>query len=143
LELQDEAEAFIAEIVKQAHWSMEQHPFKMYHLKQAEDPIVVQVSKYCRSGRPRKHCLTLELIPYWKLHGSLTVYDDILLYYNRIVILESMRSDVVDRVHEGHQGIEHCRMRVRSSVWWPGCGKEVTETVQKCLVCAKTAKQRR
>jgi len=33
-------------------------------------------------------------------------------------------------------------MRVHSSVWWLGCGK-VTETVQKCLVCAKTAKQRR
>ena len=143
LELQDEAETFIAEVVKQAHSSMEQHPLETYRLKQAEDPICAQVSKHCKSGWPRKHRLSPELIPYWKLRGSLTTHDDILLFNDRIVIPESLRADVMDRVHEGHQGIERCRMRVCSSVWWPGCGKEVTETVQKCPTCAKTAKQRR
>jgi len=76
LELQDEAETFIAKIIKQAHPSMEQHPLEMYRLKRAEDPISAQMSKYCKSGWPRKHCLTLELITYWKLRGSLTTYDE-------------------------------------------------------------------
>jgi len=76
LELQDEAETFIAKIIKQAHPSMEQHPLEMYRLKQAEDSFSAQMSKYCKSGWPRKHCLTPELITYWKLCGSLTTYDE-------------------------------------------------------------------
>lgn len=76
LELQDEAETFIAKVIKQAHPSMEQHPLEMYRLKQVEDPISAQMSKYCKSGWPRKHCLTPELITHWKLRGSLTTYDE-------------------------------------------------------------------
>ena len=84
-----------------------------------------------------------ELIPYWKLRSSLTIYDHILLFNERIVIPAAMQSDVMKTLHEGHQGVERCRMRARASVWWPGVNKQVAEMVQNCSQCAKVARQRK
>ena len=47
------------------------------------------------------------------------------------------------KIHEGHQGIERCRARVRCSVWWPGITKDTAEIVRQCPTCAREAQQRR
>ena len=69
--------------------------------------------------------------------------NHLLLYNNRIIIPTSLQKEVMKRIHEGHQGIERCRMRVRSSVWWPNISSQVTEMVKKCPKCAKMAIQRK
>ena len=99
--------------------------------------------EYCKSNWPQKHLIEPEMIPYWKLRSSLTLHDNLLLFNDRIVIPTSMQKDMLQRIHEGHQGIERCRVRARTSVWWPNINKEVTEIVQKCPECVKTARQRK
>ena len=138
LELQEEVETFISEVTKQVLPPTEQQPLETYCQKQAEDPVCSKVMEYCKSGWPRKHLLQPELIPYWKLRSSLTMCNHLLLY-NRIIIPISLQKEVMKRIHEGHQGIERCRMRVRSSVWWPNISSQVTEMVKKCPKCAKMA----
>ena len=139
IELMEDVEAFILQITKDA---TEQQSLAAYQQNQAEDEICSRVVQYCKSGWPRKHLVPCELIPYWKLRSSLTIYDHILLFNERIVIPAAMQSDVMKTLHEGHQGVELCRMRARASVWWPGVNKQVAEMVQNCSQCAKVARQR-
>ena len=143
LELQEEVETFISEVTKQVLPPTEQQPLETYCQKQAEDPVCSKVMEYCKSGWPRKHLLQPELIPYWKLRSSLTMCNHLLLYNNRIIIPTSLQKEVMKRIHEGHQGIERCRMRVRSSVWWPNISSQVTDMVKKSPKCAKMAIQRK
>ena len=56
---------------------------------------------------------------------------------NRLVIPVSMRLDVLDRIHEAHQGITKCRERTKASVWWPGLSKQLGELVNNCSTCIK------
>ena len=49
----------------------------------------------------------------------------------------SMRLDVLDELHEGHQGITKCRERAKASVWWPGLSKQLEELVNNCSTCIK------
>ena len=56
---------------------------------------------------------------------------------NRLVIPVSMRLDVLDKLHEGHQGITKCRERAKTSVWWPGLSKQLEELVNNCSTCIK------
>ena len=64
------------------------------------------------------------------------------MYGNRIVILKALQGETLAKVHIGHQGIERCRMRVATSVWWPGVS-QVHQTVEKCKECAKEAPKRK
>ena len=93
--------------------------------------------EYCKTGWPRKQVMEAELVPYWKVRSSLTVHDGLLLYNDCIVVPPLLWEETLARVHEGHQGIERCRMRAKMCVWWPDISKQLTETVAKCPECAK------
>jgi len=78
-----------------------------------------------------------ELKPYWAVQSSLTLNNSLLLYNNRIVVPSALQSETVRKIHEGHQGIEQCRQRAQSSVWWLGVTKRIAQYVQQCSVCAQ------
>ena len=48
-----------------------------------------------------------------------------------------MRIDVLDRLHDAHQGITKCRERAKTSVWWPGLSQQLKEVVKKWPTCIK------
>ena len=75
---------------------------------------------------------------FWRFRGEFTLTGTLLLYQSRIVISESMRQATLEKIHHGHQGILHCRMRVSTSVWWPGISKEMESFIKSCPVCQKT-----
>ena len=80
---------------------------------------------------------------YAPFETELTVKDGLLLRGNRLVIPASMQSDVLKKLHTGHQGIVKCRMRVRESVWWPGqVSKQLKELIDNCSECRKVSHNR-
>ena len=54
---------------------------------------------------------------------------------NRIVIPAEMQKEVLDRLHESHQGITKCRENAQSTVWWPNISKDIKDVVENCLKC--------
>ena len=60
---------------------------------------------------------------------------------NRIVIPSSLHSDMLDKLHTGHQGITKCRQRAQQSVWWPGLSKRLEELVTNCSECCRNRSQ--
>ena len=103
---------------------------------QEEDPVCRQIKTYCSEGWPDKHSVNDAMKPYWSTRGELTVVQNIILKGTRIVIPSSMRLEILDKIHEGHQGIVKCRERAKSSVWWPGLSREIQDLVQQCRTCA-------
>ena len=102
---------------------------------QEEDHVCRQIKTYCSEGWPDKHSVNDAMIPYWSTRGELTVVQNILLKGTRIVIPSSMRLQILDKIHEGHQGIAKCRERAKSSVWWPRLSREISTAVQHpCLI---------
>ena len=99
--------------------------------------------RYCQTEWPGKDSITPDELPYWKVRSSLTVHLGLLLYNHRIVVPKPLQKETMLRLHEGHQGIECCRMQAKTSVWWPGLSKELTETVAQCTVCRKYSTMRR
>ena len=92
---------------------------------------------YCTEGRPERSQLPGILKPYWAVRNELTIQQGLLMKGNRLVIPVSMRMDILERIHEGHQGIVTCRERAKISVWWPGMSKQLEELVTGCSICVK------
>ena len=63
---------------------------------------------------------------------------DNIIYKLQIVVPPNMRADILQRLHETHQGISKCRERAAASVWWPGIGKAIIELVERCQTCQRT-----
>lgn len=62
---------------------------------------------------------------------------------SRILVPQSMREDILSKIHHGHQGITKCRARARESVWWPGISTQIENFVRGCHQCIQETSNRR
>ena len=134
--LQEEAESVVELCITQLPAS--NGTVEDYWKAQVADPVCLTVIKYCQQEWPDQYNIASEIKPYWKVRGNLTVAKDSLLMYDRrIAVAKSMQRQTLEKIHTGHQGIERCRLRAKSSVWWPGISQTIANMVQQCSACAK------
>lgn len=101
-----------------------------------EDRVMQAAIVYTLTGWPdNERRVPEELKSFFHSRTLLSIVDGLLVYGNRIVVPESMRSAVLDRIHDGHQGITKCLERARLGVWWPGITADVKKTVENCHHC--------
>ena len=96
-----------------------------------------QLAVYCQIGWPEKDRVPEALKGYWSERGEITLVRGLLLKASRVIIPSCMRIEILDRLHEGHQGITKCRSRAKMSVWWPGLSRQIEDMVQGCRKCAE------
>ena len=80
------------------------------------DSVCSQVMKYCTEGWPERNRLDAMVRPYWADRAVLSTHDGLLLKGTRLVIPSSLRNGVLEKIHEGHQGVVKCRERARQAV---------------------------
>lgn len=97
-----------------------------------KDKELQTVIENIHSGWPKGSCPK-----YYHIRSELSVANGLLLRDNRIVIPHSLRPEILRRLHEGHLGIEKCKRRARSTVYWPGINKDIEIMVGKCETCNK------
>ena len=107
---------------------------KQFHKAQKDDPICSTVIRYTQNGWPARHAIKGILTKYWGEKGKLSA---VLLYGTRVVMPESLQCEILMKIHHGPQGIQRCRLRISSSVWWPGVSKLVESSVTSCPMCMK------
>ena len=103
---------------------------------QEEDEVCKQIRQYCLEGWPDKHRILISIKPYWSERGEITINQRVILKSMRILIPSAMRLEVLDKIHQGHQGITKCRERAKHAVWWPGLSRQIKDMVSSCRVCA-------
>ena len=106
--------------------------------KQLDGKICSQVITFCKLDHwPERAKKDEELRAYWLVRQDLSVQMGLLLYQCRLVIPASLQEDILQRLHQGHQGIVKCRALARESVWWPGLSKRMEKVVEACPTCEK------
>ena len=137
-----EVEGFVESITQFALPASKQR-LDIYRQAQKDDPVCAQVREYSTKHWPAKKFISADITPYWNERNDLTICNDLLMYKSRIVVPNVLREETLAKIHTGHQGIERCRMRVATSVWWPGVSQEVREVVERCKECTKEAPKRK
>ena len=82
-------------------------------------------------------CVKGPLKHYAAVASEMSVHSDLLFRNSTLVIPESLRKDIMAKLHSGHQGITKCLQQARTTLWWPGISKQLKNYVADCLVCAK------
>ena len=111
-------------------------PISMDSVKSAigKDPTLYLLRDTIYNGWPsyRKQCLE-ELWDKWNFKCDLVLEDGLILKGDRVVIPESLRAQVLESTHTGHQGETKCLLLARQSVFWPG----IRQMVKNCELCNK------
>ena len=89
-----------------------------YALAQKEDKVSTQLLKLCKTEWPAKQSLDKELKPYLDARHKISMDGklDLLLNESRIIVPLSMQASTLDKLHEGHQGIQRCRLRAQEGL---------------------------
>ena len=126
-ELNKEVNAFVDLIVK--NLPATEQCLQDIQLQQDRDLTCSQVKYYCQKGWPSMASIKAPLKPYVPVKGELSVYKGLLLRGDRIVIPPSLRQEILEKLHSGHQGTTKCYERARQSVWWPGIRSDLEDVI--------------
>ncbi|XP_014788760.1 uncharacterized protein K02A2.6-like [Octopus bimaculoides] len=48
-----------------------------------------------------------------------------------------MQTEILDKFHQGHLGMEKCKLQAKSAVYWVGVYKDIERMVFTCHICQK------
>ena len=138
--LQEEIEAFVAATL--AALPATPDCLDQFRKAQAADKTLSQVIKFCQTKWPEKPSINSSIKPYWLVHDELSVYEQLLLRGDRIVIPSCLQKEILQCLHQGHQGIVKCKLCAKYSVWWPGISKQIDHVIQCCDTCKQNFPRR-
>ena len=109
--------------------------------KTAQDRTLTDLRDVIVTGWPgSRKGLPTSLRPFWSCRDELSVEDSLVLKGERVVIPEAMRDEILERIHEGHQGHTKCKLRARECVFWPDINKDIEELTARCHICLEHAR---
>ena len=115
-----------------------QHLCSSFMRLKRQTPSAQPSSLIAKMSGPRNRTYLYSYIkPYWQARGRLTVHDNLLLYIQRMVVPASLQQKILLIIHEGHQGIQTCRLRANISIWWPVISKHIKDLIEQCPTCVK------
>ena len=99
------------------------------------------LTQQVKLGWPRKiNKVDDQIKCYWSFREDITVTDGILVKGHRIILPRSMRMNTcLKQVHEGHFGMDKCKMRMSNCCYWPNVNKEIEEMIRSCPTCLEFA----
>ena len=83
-----------------------------------------------------------ELQTYWIFREELTVEDVLILKGTRIIIPSKKHESVLKLTHEGHLGLNKCKLHTKETVNQPGLNDQLEQLVLNCVLCLKYLKSK-
>lgn len=74
-----------------------------------------------------KEEVPLSIQSYFHFRDELSVQDGLVLKGERLVVPQSMREEVKQKLHQSHLGLQGCLRRGREVVYWPGMKKQLVQ----------------
>ena len=125
-EIRDEIDLYVNEVRQQIPFSDEM--WDKFEQETIKDTELNELRRNIQQGKIKDQ--------YRGMSGRLHIMKSVIFNSNRIFVPRSMRQDMVDRVHEGHLGIEKNKRRARMCIYWPGMNTDIEE-VAKCDTWSK------
>ena len=74
---------------------------------------------------------------YWTYSEELTCLDGLLFKGEKVILPQTIKSEMLEKIHETHLGTVKCKSRARQVLFWPGMSSQIQEPVAACRVCAE------
>ena len=104
------------------------------------DTELCKVHRLVIEGWPRVLCeADRDLNPFFVRKDELSVMSGVVMWGNRVVIPQSLRTGLLRELHVEHLGMSKMKSIARSFMWWPGLDKDIESTSKACDSCMATS----
>ena len=101
-----------------------------------QDNQLTRLSHYINTGFPcDKKNMPTDLHEFWNHREALSIESGLITCGNRIIVPKEMRPEMLQYIHEGHQGKERYLLWARNTVSWPKMTYDVQELIERCITC--------
>ncbi|UYV76924.1 K02A2.6-like [Cordylochernes scorpioides] len=108
-----------------------------------EDPALVKVIDYVIEGWPIcKKDVDEDAKVFFDFRHRLYLWNDLLCIGSAIVIPKTQRNNMLNLLHQLHQGISAIQGLARESLFWPRMSIDIAEKVKNCEICQKHQKSK-
>ena len=106
-----------------------------------QDGQLTWLKGYINTGFPcdKKNLLT-DLHEFWLHKEILSIVSGLITCRTRIIVPREMRPEMLQYMHESHQGKEHCLLRAKNTVFWPKITYDIQQLIEKCMICQEYGK---
>ena len=106
-----------------------------------QDNQLTRLSHYINTGFPcdKKNLLT-DLQEFWNYRDTLSIKNGLITCGSRIIVPYKMRAEMLQYIHEGHQGKERCLLQARNTVFWPKITYDIQELIERSIICQEHGK---
>ena len=102
------------------------------------DPTLAKVLQHVQSGWPEGSFPTT-VKPYANRKLEFSVDSGYVLWGARVIIPTSLRSVVLNELHDLHTGVVRMKSLARRFVWWPKLNHDIEQVIKECNVCQQHA----
>ena len=101
----------------------------------SQDKQLTRLKHYISTGFlcDKKNLLT-DLHEFWLHKEMLSIESGLITCGNRIIVPREMWPEMLQYIHEGHQGKERCLLRARNMVFWPKMTYDIQQLIEKCII---------
>ena len=102
----------------------------------SKDFTLVKLAKVVQTGWPDQHAeIDPDLHAFWIHHWNSSIMDGVMMNGKRIVIPRSLQDEYLKCLQTDHFQVSKCRATAKSTVYWPGIDKDITNLVGCCDTC--------
>ena len=107
----------------------------------AQDNQLTRLSHYINTGFPcdRKNLLT-DLQEFWNYRDTLSIENGLITCGNGIIVPNEMRAEMLQYIHEGHQGKDRCLLWARNTVFCTKITYDIQKLIERCIICQEHGK---
>ena len=81
-----------------------------------------------------------EIRAYYTYREEITYYEGILYKGDKLIVPQSLQSQMLSRIHEAHLGIVKSKQLARDLLFWPGMTSQIEEMIKQCPTCQMNRK---
>ena len=128
----------VNEVQLTAHLPISQERYSKFQQAAAAEPTLKALCTVVRNGwLCHKQELPLAVREYWSCRDEISEIDGLLFKAQKLIVPQSKRKEMLELIHESHQGIVKCKHCARDVLFWPGMSSQIEEKVSQCSLCAQ------
>lgn len=133
------------ELDVEAHVAMIDESFnitdnKLHEIREetSKDVELRTVKEYIKNGWPNNKCdVSSNAKAYFIYRDELSESKGIIFKSEQMIIPQSLRKEMLQKIHYAHLGIDKCKSLARKCLFWPGMSKQIEDLIQNCDTCKR------